>query len=161
MTNETSKEFRNVHSARAYLKIYVDSGRNLETIRDIPINEIERFDVWQCIFEKEPEAYRELCIKEWYYTFLHTPEDESVKELKLLLIVSRLIRCEEWNTPFTTQDGIDIILDCYGTDYLPLLIEKVKESADLRKEIVKPYFKPDHEWVGYADRVLEKLKTYE
>jgi hypothetical protein len=157
----TEKEFRNVHSARAYLKVYVDSGRNLEVIREIPLNEIERFDVWQCIFDSEPEAYKELCIKQWYDTYIDTSENDSQKEFNLERIARRIVQIEEWNTAFTMQDAINIVLDCYGMECLPCLIDKTQKVVDIRKDIVKPYAKPDHEWVGIAERVLEKLKQYE
>jgi len=159
--SEESKEFRNVHSAKFYLNIYVERGRDLRVIRNIPIDEIGRFDVWQCVFEKEPEAYRELCVKEWYNDNLKSSDNDDVNKFRLEFSVYRLIQLEEWNTSFTVQDAIKIIFDCYGTECLPFLIEKAEKCVESRKEIVKPYYKPDNEWVGFAERVLEKLKQYE
>lgn len=159
--SEESKEFRNVHSAKFCLNVYIERGRDLQVIRNIPIADIGRFDVWQCVFEKEPEAYRELCIKEWYNDYLKSSDDDNVNKIRLEFSVYRLIQLEEWNTSFTVQDAIKIIFDCCGTECLPFLIEKAEKCVESRKDIVKPYYKPDNEWVGYAERVVNKLKSYE
>jgi archaeosine-15-forming tRNA-guanine transglycosylase len=126
------------------------------------MSQIGRFDVWQSVFGKEPEAYRELCIKEWYNTFFEAKKDtnDELLILKYEMGVMRLIQLEEWNTPFTVDDGIKIIIDCFGKDVLPKIIIEAEKNVKQREEIVKPYVKQDDQWVGYAKNVLNKLKQY-
>lgn len=157
-----SKEFRNVHSAQYYLRTYVDSNRNIDIIRSIPMVEIKRYDVWQAVFRDEPDAYRELCRKEWYRDFIDITSKEGSSSMIPMLVTSRMIQLTEWNGPFSVQDAISIIIDIFGIDYLSVLIEEGKQHVKQREEIIKPYFQQDSEWVGYAQTVVDLLvNTYE
>ena len=157
-----SKEFRNIHSARNLLKLYVKNGRDINLIKNLPISNIDRFDVWQIVFAEEPEAYRELMIKEYYHTFRKEYQDEACKDTMFLIAVNKLTQLEEWDTPpLTVEDAIKIIIDCLGKESLPKLIAKAEYCTKLRREIIEPYFKKDNEWVGYAKKVVNKLKKYD
>lgn len=155
--NENS-EYRNVHIAKHYLQLYLNSGKNLDAIRQIPLSEIDRSDVWQCVFESEPEAYRDLCKKTFYKDILLM--SKCANNFIYRSIVMRLIQLEEWNTSFSVNDAIKVTMDCLGIRALPELIKEAYEAAEQRKQIIAPYLKKDTEWVSFAEKVAIKLKEY-
>jgi hypothetical protein len=153
------KEFRNVHSAQHYLQVYIDSGRDINIIRSIPPSEINCFDVWQCVFEEEKEAYRVLSKKEFYYSLREL--DQDPERAKLMIVGIRLLQLEEWNTSFTVDDAIQITIDCFGENIVSPLINYVSKLADQRQKIIEAYKEKDEEWVSYAQNVINKLKKYQ
>lgn len=171
-TKESSSESRVVHAANDALKAYLHSNKNINIIKDIPIQHIKRYDVWQCVFEKELEAFKELQIKEWYYMFLDYKSilsdteltDKQLKSLKSIIAttaISLLVQAVEFKLPLKIKDSISIIVDCLGDDFLPILTSEAEHYFQRRKDIVKPYFKHDNEWVGYSITVLEAVKSFQ
>lgn len=160
MKKEQSSESRTVHAARAALATYLASDKNIDVIRNIPISHITRYDVWQCVFAKEKEAYKELQRKEWYsiFTKYNVEENKMLKESVGTLAVIYLEKLTEFKSPLSIKEGIALILDCFGNDFLPILINEANISLQRRIEIVKPYFKEDGEWIGYSKSVLNALK---
>ncbi|RTK98594.1 MAG: hypothetical protein EKK57_11390 [Proteobacteria bacterium] len=163
MNDNNSSKFRNVHSAKYYLGRYIESGRNIEVIRSIPLSAIERYDVWQCAFGQEKEALKELYIKDFYHsmsdTYQLTKNNEAILGIFYGVAITRLTQLEEWNLVFTTDDGIKILLDICGQEKLDGLIAEANHSLSQRQEIISQYFKKDNEWVGYALSIVNKLKA--
>lgn len=152
---ESSSEFRDVHAARALLEAYIKSDKNLDVIRNLPINSTNRYDVWRCVFEKEREAYAVLQEKELYHTLMKYGKGDIEMAATLCIII--LEKLFEFDSPLKVDDAIKIILDILGDEMLPHLKEEAKISYDRRVSIVKPYFKHDDEWVGYSKMLMKKL----
>ena len=159
-TTDDSAEFRSVHCAESALKCYINSNKNINVIKNIPINNIDRYDVWLTVFSKEHEAYRELEIKEWYSLLDdYRSASEGVKKYASVLCITLLTQTVEWDSPLKINDEISIILDIIGDNFLPVLIEKAEEHYNRRLEIVKPYHNPDNEWVSHSKKVFDALKS--
>lgn len=152
-SKEANKEFRNVHAANEALKKYIESGRHIANIRSI--SNIDRYDVWQCVFEKEPKAYRELQIKELYNIVLKW-ENVSPATTSMFLI-TLLTQLTEFKSPLSLKDAVKIIVDAFGEDCLVVLKNEAIRSVKRRQEIIKPYFKKDNEWVNNSKKVVRAL----
>ncbi len=151
-----SNEFRSVHAAREVLAQYIASGRDLKLVREVKVG--ERFDVWQAVFEKEPAAIRELQIREFYDDCLRIKKS-SGETLKcyLTFIIARLNQYVEWDCPMKIGDAVQIILDIFDKNEIMLLQQEAETHLERRKEIVKPYFKKDDEWVKFSQTVVNHL----
>ena len=153
-----SKEFRSVRAARAALEAYVASGRDLSVLRVIPTGPIDRYDVWQCVFENEREAYAVLEDKEAHLQFLKdfmADPSEGVRSSVGVLAITILTQKVEFKTPLPLKDLLAIIVDCLGEDFIPILKAEAAHSLETRIKICEPYAKADSEWVGYARQVKE------
>jgi hypothetical protein len=154
-----NSEFRDVHAAREALARYIDSGRDISTIK--ALTNVCRYDVWQCVFEKEPEARRELQIKELTEECLQYCKDiyevDGPCGIIATIFITHLTQIVEWNTPLKIQDAIKIILDTMGDEYIVALRKEAEISYERRVSIVKPYYQRDNEWVDYSKQVLDIL----
>lgn len=150
-----NSEFRAVRAARECLTKYIESGRDVAVIK--ATNNIDRFDVWQCVFEKEPLGYRELQIKELYQTCLKDRGDLAV-ELVASLYITILTQFVEFKTPLSLSDGIKVMVDSLGEESIDALIEEAKVFLDRRVEISSKYTLKDNEWVDYSKKVYNALK---
>ena len=151
---EENSEFRSVHAARAILKAYIANNRNVAIIQ--AVTNIDRFDVWQCVFEKEPAAYRELQIKELYDMALKW--DDISTKMTATLFVTMLSRLVEFKQSLSVEDGIQVVVDSLGKKCIPALLREAKRNQARREEIVKPYYKHDDEWVGYSKKLVAALE---
>lgn len=156
-----STEFRNLNQARFYLKLYIDNNRNLKIIKGIPLSEINRFDVWACVFEKEPEAFREIYIKEYYDIFLKYQDSNIKNKCVSMLAGTMLMNIVEWNIPFTIDDAIQILIDCYGKEILEDVKSEVENIKKIREDIVKSYKNPDTEWINKPQLLIDKITHYQ
>jgi hypothetical protein len=136
--------------------MYIDAGRDIQVIRSLPIAKIGRFDVWQCVFEKEPEALRELFLKEDYDFCSERPSVE-MRNTHLLIVVIRLLQTFEWKLPVTIDDRIQVVVDFYGNECLDVLIDISNKMLRDRKQIVSAYTKPDLEWVNQTQVLVDTL----
>lgn len=155
----SNKESRNVHSAVAALATYIAADRNLAVLRTFPIGSTTRYDVWQGVFKKEKEALRFLQEQELIdllTKYGNTPD--YMHSSVAMLCVCRLEQITEWDSPLSLNDAIKIILDCLGDAFLPVLIKEAEVCWQRRKDIIKPYFKHDDEWVKYSEKVVKALK---
>jgi len=157
---ETSSEFRSVHAAKEALAQYKASGNSILVIRNIPLKAIKRYDVWQCVFEKEPAALKELYIKEYYDFLSETKNEGEVGKITSHICLKFIMNSIEFSVPISSTETICLILDVLGLDFLKYLRETAKWSYDTRMEIVKPYFKPDNEWVAQAKKALDILENW-
>ena len=161
-----NSEFRNVHAAKALLEAYISSGYNLELIRQFNFSEIQRYDVWQCVFEKEKKAFKILQEKELYNLLLKYPEiiKEEGKSQDLLwqmastLCVIHLERSVEWESPLGVDEALQIMVDIFGDKFLPILLDEANVSLARRLKIIAPYFKKDDEWVGYSVKTVKAIE---
>ncbi len=157
---KSSSEFRQVSAATEALAQYIESGRNLEVIESKTILD---HDIWQSVFsrEKESEAVRAIQIKGLRKWLLEMDGKENLlKKMGATLFIIHLTNIVEWKTPLNLEDAIEIIIDGAGQDFLPFLIEESEISVNRRKEIVKPYYEPDDEWVHQSETVLNALNKY-
>lgn len=158
---EENSEFRSVHAANYVLDNYIRSNRDIRIIKDIPFDQISRYDVWQTVFSEEKEAYRELEIKEWYSLLIeYSKNPMEIKKYSSVLCITLLTQTVEWNSPLKIQDEIKIILDIMGDEFLDSLISDAEDHCTRRMKIVEPYHKKDNEWVGYSKTVLDILLKF-
>ena len=163
-----SDEFRGIHQASQLLAQYKKS-RDLELIRSVPISDIKRFDVWQSVFEEEPEAFRELEIKKMYETFgrnHYHGDDESTRKIcrrmAMTLAVTFIDRKIEYpkHAHLSIEDLLRIVVDVFGVEILDDLRTEAKEHVAQREEIIKPYFEKDNTWVQYAKDGMAKIEKF-
>jgi hypothetical protein len=149
-----SSEFRSVHAARAALKAYVANKRDINIIHTV--TNIDRFDVWQCVFEKEPVAYRELQIKEFYDMALKY--DDTPIKMTATLFVTMLSKLIEFKLPLSLEDGIQVVVDALGENSIPHLLKQAKWLHSIREGIVSKYNRPDTEWLGQTKQLVVALE---
>ena len=154
-----SAEFRNVHEAREALEIYKKSGCDLQVIRSIPLDKIKRYDVWQCVFEKELLALRELQIKDLMSQLMQNhyfaPEMQGCRATLAIILITQHV---EWKSPLSCEDAIKTALDCAGDGFLSHMINAAEESVERRERINAGHGLTDSQWVGYSRTVLKTLK---
>lgn len=153
-----NSEFRCVHAARSALSTYKASGKNIDIIKAVKI--IDRYDVWQCVFEEEKDAYRELQIKELYDNLLKYKYTKKLARITSMLYITILLRLVEFKTPLKLEDGVAIVLDGLGEKAIPHLKAEAKRNYEQRIEIIKPYFKHDVEWVAQSKKLIDVLDKY-
>ncbi len=158
MTNKSSSEFRSVHAAREALSLFVEKNRDINFLNSIPINSIERYDVWLCVFENEPIGFKILQTKELYNMFMKYVDLEcpDMTASLCVIIFDRIVESEK-QIGLSLREAVDIIIDIFGMKFLSYLKKEAKVSYERRLEIVKPYYEPDCEWVGYAKKVMDVL----
>ena len=163
-----SDEFRGNHQAEQLLAQYQKS-RDLELIKSVPISDIKRFDVWKCVFEEEPEAFRELEVKEMYEIFgrIHYHGDDETtrkicQRMAMTLVVTFIDRKIE-NPQYaylSIEDLLRIVIDVFGVDILDDLTKEAEEHVAQRQEIIKPYFEKDNDWVQYAKDGMAEIEKF-
>jgi hypothetical protein len=163
-----SDEFRGVHAATELLAQYKEAG-DLELVKAYPINRIKRFDVWKCVFEEEPEAYRELEIKEMYALFrkdCYHSEDSKTSEIcrrmSMTLVITFIDRKIEYPqyAYLSIEDLLRIVIHVCGIEILNDLTEEAKRNVEMREEIVSSYLKKDKQWVKYARDMQKEIKHF-
>lgn len=159
MKKESSSEFRSCHAAKEALLAYKKCDRDISVIKNIPHNHIDRYDVWCVTFEGETEACRELKIKELYSTLKsHDIENHpETSDLVGIICIRHIIDSIEFNLPLKMEEIVKIMLDIQGEKFLKQLKKSAKYMYDLRVNVVKPYYKPDGEWVGYTKKLIDYL----
>ena len=159
MTKDCNSECRPVHAARELLEMYVSSGRRLELIKSTKIT--GDYGVWQCVFENEPEAYRELLIKELQeYLSSFLSDNWCSEKTRAMCLVNRLTQSVEFNSPLTLNDCIKLMIDTLGKGIVPSLKIAAEEAVIRRQKIVSQYTNKDTDWVGHSATVLNGINNH-
>lgn len=155
-----SKEFRNVTAARELLAQYIESGRNIDLIENLNINQVSRYDVWMCVFEGEKEAYKVLERKELYNTLFEMQTDTSSALLKIaaMICINYISRAYEFKTPLSPLEIVNICEDFFGKPLLQAMSDCAKEALSRRIEIAGKYKQTDTEWVQYSRDTLNIIE---
>lgn len=152
-------EFHSVHSAKEALELYKKTN-DLKIIESIPVNSIDRYDVWQCVFEKEEPAYRLLQIKEFTRLFAEQPWNK----LQAILMISILQRIQEREQPFglSLKETLELFLSFFSSDILKDLSVRAEWFIKTRKNIVKPYLDKvaSDKWVETARDLKKFIDSY-
>lgn len=156
-------EFRSCHAAKEAYGRYVASGKDLNVIRSIPLDAIKRYDVWMSYFGKDEAAYTALQEKELYHMFIEYGQKRAENGLDGvldMLAISRLERLVESGFGLKPLDGLKIIVDSLGDDFLPALLEEAIVAEKRRIKIIEPYRNKDDDWVKISTSVRVMIENY-
>lgn len=147
-----SSEFRHLHCAREVLALYIDSNRDISVIEKLM--PVDRGDALLAVFEKEPEAYRVIERKGFYYTLARVSfTNGGMARISMQIVTITLNSLVEYPRLFTLNEALNMFVEVLGADKLPDLLEATKENLERRIEIMKPYFVKDDAWTEQARTV--------
>lgn len=148
-----------IHSAEEALAAYLVS-KDLRIIDAIPVNCIDRFDVWQCVFKDKELAYRALQIKELCSLFA----GEEWAKMSGMFICSILLQMQEWEIQFrlSVKEALEFIISFYGRRIIKELSERAEWFIKTREEITEPYIDKtgSAEWINKAKDLKKIIDSY-
>lgn len=157
------KERDCVSEARAALKAYQET-KDLDALRAIPPDSIDRYDVWLCVFEGEENkpAYKVLQEKDTRKMFMDVASDGElgIKDLLAITILSNLRGEGERPYALTPLEGLQIIVDCMGKEHLRYILEGAEWMVKTRTDIVAKNPMGNNRWLGFAIEIRDMIANY-